>query len=386
MRDYGSDTLERGFDMLKFSKHLFSAESRQVRSNGGRHQLSEYVAIVAISGVIKRGGTNVLITREAIESIPEQFTGDRAMPIIPDHNPYCLPIGKTKEAWIQPHGDKYAAKMRIHFEDTYSIGTHRGSGLELVRLDFDDCPRPFVKRAYGEIEQPQDKLSVDLANFDDMKDYTEFKNEVGLIDDAVACDNGIGRHSLVPEPFIQFVLSDPEISAALAIGAWGLGRVEKFVRYTVDEMLRKVADDISDVLSTRIKKLLRAYMRRCSVDKRPVTTQLVIPGNMELVLLVKTEHGDEFPNLDLRKLTAEMERYGDLLQGADSATFACVGGNEWEFQYLTTQSGKVIGSLKCYERTMNLMKCIRQACSSRGEESDMGASIQGTDDSMEDQT
>ena len=200
-----------------------------------------------------------------------------------------------------------------------------------------------------------------LANFAGPKDYEAFANQVYSIDEALSCDKGIQRYSVGPEPFLQLVVSNPEMSMAMAVGVWVIARAERFVRYTVDETLRKVADDISDSLSRKMKAILRAYASRGSQDHRAAVTQIVIPGNLELILLVKTEVDEEFPNIDLAKLTAEMEKYGDLLQEAESAVFARVGGDHWKLQYLTMRSGQVIGTRDCYNRTIELLHGMGQS-------------------------
>lgn len=317
--------------------------------------MAEFLARVLTTGIVKQGGISVRITREALESFPEQVARGPSLPIIIDHDPSSLPIGRIEEAWVEPFGDEYALVARIHIEDTYSIVTHKRSGAGLVRLDFEGNPKPFMVGKYKKIEDHRDLVAVDLANFDSPKGYAAFAEDVSAIDDSVVCDNGIQRYALVPEPLLQFVLSNPELSAAMTVGAWVLGRVEKFVRYTVDETLRKTADDISDSLSTKMKSILKAYGTHRSQDNRGVVAQIVIPGNPELILLVRTAANEEFPAIDLKKLATEMERYGDLLQEANSATFARVGSDGWELQYLTTRAGKVIGTTECYERTMRAM-------------------------------
>ena len=185
------------------------------------------------------------------------------------------------------------------------------------------------------------------------KTMLDSADDVALTDDDIACGHEIQRHALGPEPFIQLVVSNPELSAALT---WILWRIEKFVRYTVDETLRKTADDISDFLSMKIRRILRAYGSHRSKDNRSPVTQIVIPGDTELNLLVRTGVDEEFPTIDITKLTAEMEKHRDILQDADSATFARVGTNDWEFQYLKTRSGKVVGTLECYKRTEETMR------------------------------
>ena len=322
--------------------------------------MSEILARVATTGIIEQGGVKVRFTREALESFSEQVAMGQAMPITVDHDPFSLPIGKIEEAWVEPFGKEYALVARIHIEDTYSVATHRRSGADLVRLDFESNAKPFRARSYEKTEEQRDTLSVDLSNFASPQDYTAFTNDVSAIDDAITCDNGIGRHSLGPEPLLQLVLSNPEIGAAMAVGVWVIARAEKFVRYTVDETLRKVADEISDSLSMKMKDILRSYASHRSQDNRAPIAQIVIPGNLELILLVKTEVDEEFPTIEMGKLSAEMEKYGDILKEAESAVFARVGINDWKLQYLTTRSGKVLGTLECYRRTCELIGRMNQ--------------------------
>ena len=328
----------------------------------------EVLARVASTGIIEQGGIRVMITREAIESIPDQVAGVEAIPLTVDHDPFCLPIGKVEDAWVEPFGKEFAVMARILVEETYTVVTHKRSGVDLVRLDFEDNLKPFIERRYKKTESQQDSVSVDLANFDGPTSYTAFADEVRTIDDTIVCDNGIQRHALIPDPLLQFVLSNPELSAALAIGVWALGRVEKFVRYTVDETLRKVADDISDSFSIKMKRISNAYATRRTQDSRATVAQIVIPGSPEVILLVKIEGDEEFPTINLKHLVSEMEGYGDILQEATSATFARTGIDKWELQYLTTHSGKVIGTSECYERTVAAFRRMGRSQSSESED------------------
>ena len=318
----------------------------------------EILARVASTGIIEQGGIRVMISKEAIESMPEQVAGEKAIPLTVDHDPFCLPIGKVQDAWVEQFGKEYVVMARFLVEDTYTVMNHKRSGVDLVKLDFEDNLKPFIDKRYKNTESQLDLVSVDLANFDGPMSYAAFAEEVSNIDDTIVCDNGIMRHALIPEPLLQFVLSNPELSTAMVLGAWVTGRVEKFVRYTVDETLRKVADGISDGYSKKSKAIMKAYATRRTQDNRPTVTQIIIPGNPELILLVKADMAEEVPAINLRKLAAEMERYGDVLQMANSATFARTRVDNWEFQYLTTRSGKVIGTSDCYEMTMAAIRRI----------------------------
>ena len=305
----------------------------------------EYIARMATTTVVERGGISIRIGKEAIESVSDQLNGERSLAFTIDHDPSCMPIGKTTGAWVEPFGDEYAVMARIHVEDDARSVIHMKSRTELFHLSFVDEPRPFIQRV-RDASHSRVTGGVDLANFDNPQSHATFVDALTHIDDDIACKR-IGRYSVEPEPLIQLILLHPAISAALGIGLWTLRRVEKFVRYTVDETSRKLADELSESLSCKIKKIVRAYKNQRSNDRR-VLAEIVVPGEMTLVLLVEIAYKEEFPAISLEKLTVEMEKYGDLLRQAEEATFARTEAGEWEFQYLTTRTGEVFGTAKCY--------------------------------------
>lgn len=71
-----------------------------------------------------------------------------------------------------------------------------------------------------------------------------------------------------------------------------------------------------------------------------------------MVLLTKTELGEEHPNLNLERVVAELERFGDLLKDADSVTLSQAESDDWRLQQIRTKSGRVVASHECYEYTM----------------------------------
>ena len=325
--------------------------------------MAEYIACMATTGVVERGGISIRIGKEAIESFPNTLNGERSLAFTIDHDPLCMPIGKTTGAWVEPLGDEYAVMARIHVEDAARSAIHMKSRTELVHLNFVDEPRPFIQRVQ-DANQNRITVGVDLANFDNPQSHATFVNTVTHLDEEIACTI-IGRHSVEPEPLIQLILSHPAISAALGIGLWTLRRVEKFIRYTIDETSRKLADELSESLSSKIKAIVEAYKNQRSDDRR-ILAEIVVPGDMTLVLLVEIAHKEEFQAISLYKLTAEMEKYGDLLRQAEEATFAQTQAGEWEFQYLTTRTGEVFGTAKCYKRTMDKLRRITKRPDTEG--------------------
>ena len=311
--------------------------------------MTEMIARVATTHIVQQGSSRVRVSREALESAAMQANGDRAIPITLMHDPYCLPIGKTAEAWVEPYEDEYALMYRNYIEDAPRSTRYERADIDLVLLDFAGAPKPFIDR-FSNTQQSQFSISVDRANFDTERSYDTFVNDVSHINDRIAIRRTV-RHSLGPEPLIEFVLSYPELSIALGFGLWTLRRVEKFVRYTIDETLRRVADDFAEAASSKIKDTLSAYRNRQSEDDRPVLIQAVVLGDVNLILLSRIPQDEEFQGINLEKLTAEMEKYGDLLQHASEATFAMTEDGEWKFLYLKTRTGEVIGTQECYEKT-----------------------------------
>ena len=322
--------------------------------------MTEYNVRLAKTGVVNEGGVRVMITKEAIESLVVATNGDRVVPIIgPEHDPFCLPLGKIIEAWVEPLDNEYAVGARLYFEDDVQQLTHTASETRLVLLNFKRAPKPF-KRKIQNTEQSGITVGVDWANFDSKQQYDQFSNDIEQIDEEVTCSN-FSRHSLVPEPIIQFVITNPELSLALAAGgSWILQRVGNFASYTIDETSKRIAEELSQSLSETFKRIFSSYKRHRSNDHRPILTEYVIPGNTTLVLLGRTRSDEEFPGMNMRSLTAEMEKYGDLLQHAEEATFAQAEDGNWEFLHLKTRTGEVVGTLKCYERTAERFDELRR--------------------------
>ena len=297
-----------------------------------------------------------MVTKEALDSLTTPSTSDRAIPITVNHDPFCMPIGKIIETWVEPFQDGYAAVSKLYFDDEPNIlGFHSEAGTSIVCLDFEKDPRPFL-RPFASGEHVGTRLNVDPSNFDSIESYDLFYVDVGLIDSSIGRGQPMLRHSLIPEPIIQLVVSNPDLTAAMAIGLWSIRRVEKFVRYTVDETLKKTADGISDSLSDTLRKIYRAYSGRKSNDDRPILTDIVLPGDIDIRLLARTNNNEELPEIDLGKITKEIEKYGRLLQEAEEVTLARNGTNDWEFLYMKLRSGKVIGTLECYESTMEKLR------------------------------
>ena len=329
--------------------------------------MAETRSILARTG---KDAHNVVFTKEALESAAEGANGDRAARMVANHDPFCMPYGKIVEAWVEPKGNHHVLVARMYVEDHVTQLIREKTGEQLALLDFAKYPKPFNKSFENE-SHDQTEVHVDFVNFDSKQNYDSFLNEVKKIGDGLSCGRGFGRKSLIPEPFIQIVLSNSEAAiVASAIGLWLAVRVKRFIDHTIDETLRKVGDDLSDKLSAKIISVYESYKRYQAQDERPVVTQIIMPGDVELNLLTRTEHDAKHQGIDLGSLRAEIEKYSDLLQLADSVTFGREGAGNWKFLHMTTKTGKVIGTLDCFDRTLKVLNEV-----SKGPDSDENDNI-----------
>ena len=67
--------------------------------------------------MVEHRATKVRLKRETIEFFPDQVNGERSLPVLVEHDPYCMAIGKIKETRVEPFEDEYIAMARIHIKE-----------------------------------------------------------------------------------------------------------------------------------------------------------------------------------------------------------------------------------------------------------------------------
>ena len=316
-----------------------------------RSIMAERIARMATTAAVQVRDTYVQFTKESIESAANKLNGKRALPFIVQHDPSCMPLGKVTDAWIEPFGQEHSLMARFYIESAQAA-SHVPSSTKLVYLSFQNAPKPFILECKPTEDNSLTVVGVDRANFKDTSSRDAFLDAVADIDSHFAFTE-VGRHSLVPEPLIEFLLSD---ELALAIGLWVLRRAELFLRHTIDETLKKVGNTISDDLSTKIKKTLQAYNHHRDADSRPITIKVLIRNDPNLVLLSRVSPAEDFSCMNLDNLATELKKYRDILLHAEEVTLLRTGPDGWKFQYLKTRKGEILGTGECYSRTLERLR------------------------------
>ena len=304
---------------------------------------------MVIPKIDELGGGRLRISTEAITSLEEQANGDRAIRSILEHDPHYFPLGKITEVSVEEKEDHFVVRTII--DDTHEARHfhHQGTNAAMVEVTFTNDPRPFVQKESSG-QDATIEVEADLANFQDPRSFNEFVTEVVGSSDLADHAGLMVRRSLIPEPLIQFMISYPELAAVLT---WTLWRGEKFLRYTVDETLRKVGDQISDVASGRMRNVINRFNQRRADDDRVATSHVILDGELTVHLLTKADDIEGQTDLGLASLCRQLEEHKDLLDSAESVTLSRGNKDEdWKVNYIETASGTVIVASECYEKTL----------------------------------
>ena len=289
--------------------------------------------VIATTKVIN----GIAFTRECLLDAAESFNGDRAIRRGLEHDSHYVPLGKTKSAEVIDLDEE--SVLAVIVDDTHNMTSkiHEPTGTRIVELTFPNDTRPFTIHEDNTFKSAL-TVTVDRANFDDGEKLDSFLKVTDPDGDTVV-DQPMVRRSLVPDPLIQFAISYPELAAALTWIGW---RGEEFLRYTVDQTLRKVGDDISDRVSGKIKQWLSRYDEQRAPHEQNATSHVIIDAKPQIHLLTRSREADHNTEIGIESLVKQIELHQDLVKHADSITFARTSkAEDWKFLYLTTKSGNL---------------------------------------------
>ena len=308
--------------------------------------MSKFESTMVVPKFDRYGGSQ--ITSKAAHDMADHANGDRAVRSILEHDPHFLPVGKVAGVVVEELEDRFIFRSIV--DDTHQVRRfyHQPTLQQMVEMTYTNDSRPFVRESFG---MPSGTIDAraDPINFDAPEVYESFVTEA--IDPEELADHAglMTRRSLTPEPVIQFFINYPELAAVFS---WMLWRGQKFLTYTVDETLRKSGDHISDVLSQRIRRVIDKFDRHRTVDSRMATSHIVFSGNPDIHLLTRNSNIEEQTDISLGTLCRQMEVHADLLDLAESVTFARDDKNEdWHLLYIETSMGTVIASNQSYQAT-----------------------------------
>ena len=325
----------------------------------------EYEVVLATTHPVNRGSFEVQFTKEALERGLSQFNGTFAIPMITNHDPLCMPLGKLKSAWLtQLEDDEWAVCARV-YEDTSPVtlilDRHTGEdGREsMVALTFSEDKRPFIPR--HRIEPTTLSVVADRVNFRDPDSFESFRSD--LLQDYEDVSMGeVGRHELIPEPLIEFLVNHFSIWSALqwTAGGWFLYRLEKPCSYVIDETLREAADGVVDSIRPKIRRIFKRFQERPNEDERKTLVGIHLNGSPAVRLYARIGADDTFPDINLPEIMETLNRYSNFMVNAQEVVLEWADGG-WHFRFAISNEGEVVATADCFNYTTEAYKRILEA-------------------------
>lgn len=306
---------------------------------------------------------NCRITKNALENAARDMNDGLYVPGVGvEHDLSMFPIGKTYFGKVEPmENGEYALhiKQDIFFGDCVRVENPNGETFYWGESKLDH--RPFADTEHSNPDQL--KISIDPVNFDkqDFKNITKFIQEDCKID-----LGGIMRKSLVPDPEILV-----EFMTGTLLALAGKKGVEK-----ISEAL---AIDIVNVYE-QLKKAIKKIAQNALPKNRPITYVFreSVDNGCVIELIIKTTSPDDV------LIATQEAQIANILDKINHATTLVndslakiqflyeLATSEWKFNYLTTQTGQVLGTEECYKRTANIINKSFFQFSVGGNFSEMG--------------
>lgn len=288
---------------------------------------------------------NCRLSREMLEELVNNINNEKyAIRMGIEHDSSIMPIGKILRGKIIELEEGESA-VEIEQEIFEEIGTYIDPLNRIWHItgSYRDT-RPF---ADAQMEKADNiKVSIDPINFSQTgyEKLWDFYEQECQID--VECSM---RKAVIPIP---------EIVITLMSGTFAVMVGKKIA----EKMSEHVADDIVKIYDL-IKKIVLETLKYIKKDNRPVTYLVRERGEAFLLELAVITEKPEclFEALSSEKICQIEKEIDDFINNFDVEIdkIQCLYNKEpgkWEINYVSTKEGKVIGSEKCYRKTVELRK------------------------------
>ena len=310
------------------------------------------VARIATTQPIQVADVRVALTTEALAEAALSLNTQSAARWSLEHDPYTVSTMKTYAARVE-HGDEFDSlvidivsgrELRIVTNDTET---------EYTFLRFPEDSMPFVRR------KVVDRLSVavDLANFDSLEDFENFKTVVSA--DGTPT-NMLGRRSAIPDPiiavsvpaiagFILFLLLKPIYQGySKAVSTL----TERMILNTAEHFMRLW----SDKMNSKMSEVLTKYKNDQSDDARPILIERTFTSNdLNIVLLERVDDNKGIEGVELHQILHVLRDAGQITFTASEITLVRDSAGNWQLWYLHTADGHVIATNCAMKYTADMM-------------------------------
>lgn len=285
---------------------------------------------------------NCMIAKEALEDAVKDINeGLYAIGVGIEHDSTIMPIGKVISGKMVKFKDgEYGIEIEQELFDEYQVfNDETGEKWYIAKSQRD--VRPFADTQAEDIHNI--KVSIDPVNFSktDCENLLNFYEKECLFETEYFM-----RKSVIPDPEIIFTLVAGTIAAMTG---------KKITEHLTDDIVK---------LYELIKKAVLKTVKCCKQSYRPITYVIRENSSYLMELVVVTEIPDilfeALQNEKLSQIEAKIETFTNNFN-IDIAKVQClynIEGQEWIINYVSTRDGKVIGSEKCYKKTVELARKV----------------------------
>ncbi|OEI75653.1 hypothetical protein BG616_16205 [Bacillus subtilis] len=289
------------------------------------------------------------MSKKALENAAEQING----PFVPgmgvEHDILIPPIGKFIKAYVKqlPDGEYglFGEYLLFNPEDSREIMLPNG---EKAMLDTWEDERPFTDR-HKEIPSSI-QISFDSVNFESDEEAQAFQQE--LEEEGSFEYQMMVRKSWIPDPELIIKLSEDAVKFLIA---------HKLLHTAGKKLVDDLSNDFSNLYTT-IRNAAIKYARYCVPKNRPITYLIVVPGTPAIEFVIRTTNPEKISEaINSIRFTAleEAEQLHNSF-GAQKIQFLLKEDGNWGFNYLLTNSGKVVGTQDAISRREKAVEIVYQ--------------------------
>jgi hypothetical protein len=291
-----------------------------------------------------------VMTKQALESMLPFLNGDRKVRLGLEHIRTFPPFGVIANGEIIQGDDEhfYLVAESAYFDKRVMLILE--DGTELVKEYFSEGRFPFVECK----AEPTSGVhfSTDPTNFrhrDEVDEFTKIVADESGLDFSTSL---LGRKSKLPDPETIITITE---YLAVALGL------------TKTKVLEKTGEAIGDDLAKFYKfisSLAIQTVKRAIPANRPKTFVIDFPNDECIIeLVIKTHVADKVLQALEKERLEFVEKRVDQLSNLnpEKIQFIFNKAEEWEFNYLLSKDGAVIGRLKAFNKRNKLYNDILKA-------------------------
>lgn len=300
--------------------------------------------IAATTGIDRQ---NQRISLEALNEYAQAMCSSPSVPRMSiNHDATVLPIGKIISGTLKLlKDDEVALEVEIdNFIDEF-VPCTGPNGEELCFAESAHDSRPFI----GYEADFKTNTTVLLNPFDYARE--DYNDLIKLLDEEY--------ETTVQQTIAKSLVPDPTVIVLLIAGFFTGAFCKSVAKKTSDKLSDAISDDLVAVYS-KLKAIIKAIAGKIIVGKQ--VAYVFCENNSPIELVVKARNADAvakaFETLASFDVEKKVEQFSQYTNGQlhkiqfvyDDFTM------KWEMSYLTTKTGKIIGTMKKYKQAVKMYK------------------------------